>query len=75
MLLARNQEKNMKDKNRDFDRWVSHLRSPYERFFSKQNKRVRYRGVDKNQFSAFMEAICFNLKRLVALDSPNMCLD
>ena len=75
MLLARNQEKNMKDKNRDFDRCVSHLRSPYERFFSKQNKRVRYRGVAKNQFSAFMEAICFNLKRLVALDSPNMCLD
>ena len=66
---------NMKDKNRDFDRWVSHLRSPYERVFSQQNKRVRYRGVAKNQFSAFMEAICFNLKRLVALDPPNMCLD
>ena len=66
---------NMKDKNRDFDRWVSHLRSPYERVFSQQNKRVRYRGVAKNQFSAFMEAICFNLKRLVALDPPNVCLD
>ena len=65
----------MKDKNRDFDRWVSHLRSPYERVFSQQNKRVRYRGVAKNQFSAFMEAICFNLKRLAALDPPNMCLD
>ena len=66
---------NMKDKNRDFDRWVSHLRSPYERVFSQQNKRVRYRGVAKNQFSAFMEAICFNLKRLAALDPPNICLD
>ena len=66
---------NMNDKNRDFDRWVSHLRSPYERVFSQQNKRVRYRGVAKNQFSAFMEAICFNLKRLAALDPPNMCLD
>ena len=66
---------NMKDKNRDFDRWVSHLRSPYERVFSQQNKRVRYRGVAKNQFSAFMEAIFFNLKRLVALDLPNICLD
>ena len=65
----------MKDKSRDFDRWVSHLRSPYERVFSQQNKRVRYRGVAKNQFSAFMEAICFNLKRLAALDPPNMCLD
>ena len=66
---------NMNDKNRDFDRWASHLRSPYERVFSQQNKRVRYRGVAKNQFSAFMEAICFNLKRLAALDPPNMCLD
>ena len=66
---------NMNDKNRDFDRWASHLRSPYERVFSQQNKRVRYRGVAKNQFSAFMEAICFNLKRLVVLDPPNMCLD
>lgn len=54
MPLARNQKNNMKDKNRDFDCWVSHLRSPYERVFSQQNKRVRYLGIAKNQFSAFM---------------------
>ena len=66
---------NMKRKNKELDRWVSHLRSPYERVFSKQSKRVRYCGVAKNQFSAFMQAICFNLKRLSVLDPPNLCLN
>ena len=61
-------------KNRDKDRWYSHLRSPYERVFSKTNKRVRYCGVAKNQFTAFMEAIAHNLKRLVVLDLPNLSL-
>ena len=66
---------NMKGKNKELDRWVSHLRSPYERVFSKQSKRVRYCGVAKNQFSAFMQAICLNLKRLSVLDPPNLCLN
>ena len=66
---------NMKGKNKELDRWVSHLRSPYERVFSKQSKRVRYCGVAKNQFSAFMQSICFNLKRLSVLDPPNLCLN
>ena len=66
---------NMKGKNKELDRWVSHLRSPYERVFSKQSKRVRYCGVAKNQFSAFMQAICFNLKRLSVLDPPNLSLN
>ena len=64
----------MKGKNKDLDRWVTKIRSPYERVFSKQNKRVRYVGVEKNQFAAFMEAICFNLKRLVVLDAPSLSL-
>lgn len=65
---------NMKDKNRDLDRWISHIRSPYERVFSKQARRVRYCGIVKNQFAAFMEAICFNLKRLAVLDPPDLVL-
>lgn len=65
---------NMHGKNKDQDRWFTHLRSPYERVFSQDNKRARYRGVAKNQFSAFMHAICFNLKRLVVLDPPNLSL-
>lgn len=63
---------NMLDKNRDLDRWISSIRSPYERVFSNQRKKVRYKGIAKNQFAAFMEAICFNLKRLSVLDPPGI---
>jgi len=62
----------MKDKNRDLDRWISSIRAPYESVFSKQRKRVRYCGISKNQFSAFMESICFNLKRICVLDPPGI---
>jgi len=72
--LAAIKKNNMLGKNKDLDRWYSKIRSPYERVFSQQNKRVRYVGVAKNQFAAFMEAICFNLKRLTVLDPPDLCL-
>lgn len=65
---------NMKSKNKDQDRWYSSVRAPYERVFSQREKRVRYRGVAKNQFACFMQAICYNLKRLAVLDPPNLCL-
>ena len=58
---------NMKDKNKDLDRWVTKIRSPYERVFSKDNKRVRYVGIAKNQFVEFMKAICFNLRRVIVI--------
>ena len=64
----------MKNKNRDQDCWYNGIRSPYERVFSQIERRVRYRGVAKNQFAAFMQAICFNLKRIVALNPPNIGL-
>lgn len=72
--LAAIKNNNMKDKNQDLDRWYSGIRSPYERVFSKQNKRVRYVGIAKNQFSAFMNALCFNLKRLVVIAPPDLQL-
>ena len=72
--LAAIKKNNMLNKNKDQDRWYTKIRAPYERVFSQQNKRVRYVGVAKNQFATFMEAICFNLKRLAALDPPNLCL-
>lgn len=72
--VAAIKKNNMKGKNKDLDRWYSSIRAPYESTFSKHNKRVRYRGVAKNQFAAFMEAICFNLKKLVALGAQNLCL-
>lgn len=72
--LAAVKKRNMKEKNRDLDCWYTKLRAPYERVFSKCRKRARYQGVVKNQFSAFMEAICFNLKRLITLDKLNLSL-
>jgi len=60
MVILRN---NMAGKNRDLDRWISKLRAPYEGTFSKQNKRVRYRGVVKNQGAEFLYAIAFNAKQ------------
>jgi IS5 family transposase len=63
---------NMRDKNRDLDRWISAIRAPYESVFSKQRKRTRYCGIAKNQFAAFMEAICFNLKRLATIGPPGV---
>lgn len=65
---------NMKDKNHDLDRWYCHLRSPYERVFSNQSKRTKYRGIAKNQFHAFMQTIAFNLKRLVVLTNDSLQL-
>ena len=66
--LAAIQRNNMTTKNRDRDRWYTHLRSPYERGFSQRPKRVRSRGVAKNQFAAFLQALAFNLKRLLVLE-------
>jgi IS5 family transposase len=65
MFIKRN---NMKDKNVDLDRWITKLRSPYEGTFSKQNKRVRYKGVTKNQGAEFMYAIAYNFRKLLALN-------
>jgi IS5 family transposase len=65
--LAAVKKNNMKNKNRDLDSYYTKLRAPFERVFSKQNKRVRYRGIAKNQFTAFMQAITFNFKRLTVL--------
>ncbi|WCR56747.1 transposase [Rickettsia asembonensis] len=58
---------NMQDKNFDLDKYYTKIRAPFERVFSQDNKRVRYIGIVKNQFSEFMKAICFNLKRLTVL--------
>lgn len=58
---------NMVGKNRDKDRWISGIRSPYERVFAHRNKRVRYKSLVKVQFQVGIRALCFNLKRLMAL--------
>jgi IS5 family transposase len=68
--LAAIKKNNMDGKNRDLDRWISGIRSPYERVFSQQKRRVSYVGVAKNQFAEFMNAICFNLRRLLVIKTP-----
>ena len=55
-------------KNKDLDKWYTKLRSPYKRILSKTNHRVKYQRIAKNQFTAFMEAIVHNLKRMVVLN-------
>jgi len=65
MAIKRN---NMKDKNADLDRFISVLRAPYESVFSKQNKRVRYKGVVKNQGAEFLYAVARNFRRLLVLN-------
>lgn len=66
---------NMKSKDRVLDRTLSSMRAPFERVFSKRNRRVRYVGIAKNQFSAFFYALCHNMKRqLVLQGSPPIAL-
>ena len=57
----------MRDKNKDLDKWRTKIRYPFERVFSKRNKRVRYLGIAKNQFAEFMNAFSFNIKRLAVI--------
>ena len=67
MHLTAIKKDNMRDKNRDLDRWITKIRSPYERVFSKQNRRVRDVGIANNQFAEFMQATCFNWRRLTVI--------
>ena len=63
-------KENMIGKNRDKDRFLTKLRMPYEGVFSRVNKKVRYRGLAKAQFQGFMQALAFNLKRLIKVGAP-----
>lgn len=60
---------NMKKKNKDKDRWLTKLRSPFESVFSKWEHRARYRGIAKVQLQIFLEAIIFNVKRLITINA------
>lgn len=61
---------NMKEKDRDKDRWLTQVRMPYEGTFSKLRKRTWYLGKVKNQFEAFLEILVFNFKRLIKINAP-----
>jgi hypothetical protein len=66
MVILKN---NMKDKNKDKDRFITKLRSPFEGLFSKQQKRVRYKGIDKNHAAECLYAMAFNFRRLLSIDA------
>jgi IS5 family transposase len=63
---------NMIGKNKDLDKWISKIRAPYERVFSKENKRTKYQGTDKNQLAELAKAFCHNIKRLVVINMQNL---
>lgn len=58
---------NMKEKDRDLDRYLTKIRAPYERVFSQDNKKAGYEGIRKNFFGEIMTSIAFNCKRLVSI--------
>jgi len=66
-VLKAVKKNNMKGKNYRLDSFITKMRSPYERVFSKSSHRVRYKGIAKNQFALFMESLVFNMKRMVVL--------
>jgi len=66
MVILKN---NMKDKNKDRDRFITSLRAPFEGVFSKQQKRTRYKGIEKNQAAECLYAMAFNFKRLLSIDA------
>ncbi|OGC15225.1 hypothetical protein A2246_05975 [candidate division WOR-1 bacterium RIFOXYA2_FULL_37_7] len=61
---------NMKNKNRDKDKWLTKIRMPFENIFSKDDGFTRYRGLAKVQMQALFEAIVHNVKRLLKINCP-----
>ncbi|GHU28657.1 hypothetical protein FACS1894152_6580 [Bacilli bacterium] len=62
----------MATKNRDKDRWTARMRSPWESTFSKISKRIRYRGLFKNKFHSYIEALVYNFKKLPKLNETDL---
>jgi IS5 family transposase len=58
---------NRKDKNRKLDKWRSSVRMPYEGIHNEFSRKTRYRGTEKTLFQKLMEAIAFNLRRLLRI--------
>ena len=60
---------NRKDKNKDFDKWLSKIRSPFEGLFNHADKSVRYfRGLNTVAFHQTLDAITQNFKTLLNID-------
>ena len=59
-------KRNMKDKNRDKDRWLSSVRMPFENVFARHNGKARYRTTERVQFQGLMESFAHNFRKLIA---------
>lgn len=57
-----------KDFNAERNKNIGRRRSPWEMVFAHMNKRTRYMGLKKTTLQVIMEAIVYNLKRLVKLE-------
>ena len=60
---------NMIGKDKNKDGWLTKVRMPFEGTFASMSKVARYRGTDKNEFQAIMQALGFNLKRLIKIQA------
>lgn len=62
---------NMKGKDFRKDKWLTSVRMPYEGTFASLPKFTRYRGLNKNKFLGFFQALAFNLKKWISIfDEP-----
>ena len=58
---------NMIGKDFKKDAFLTKIRMPFEGVFSKMSKKVRYRSIRKVQFQVTMQALVFNIKRMIKL--------
>lgn len=62
---------NMKGKDFKKDAWLTSVRMPFEGTFASLPKMTRFRGIMKNKFLGFFQALGFNLKRWIKItDDP-----
>lgn len=67
-------KRNMKEKNRDKDRWLSSVRMPFENVFARHNNKARYRTTERVQFQALMESFAHNFRKLIAVGISKLVL-
>ena len=65
---------NMKAKNHDKDRFLTKIRMPFEGVFSRMSKRVRYKGIAKVQYQVTLQAMTYNIKRLIKLPAAPLLI-
>jgi len=61
------EKRSRKDRDRDLNTWRSKTRMPFENTFSRMRKRAKFRGHAKVTMQCFMEAMCQNLKKAIAV--------